>query len=165
MMASSAQSVRYIMPEGYIGDVFVIHSRASGDAKVRRSRAVTYRIPGTGILSTDTPVYHGTEIMSFYYERSNGSLQRIKNQWFTTIERTPENVANDKDIGVFFPHTATLTLAPYTQSECRVEYEQFYVGTKKYLLSGYKERDIAPYLRENPANCGKMPNPRDYDNP
>lgn len=157
--------VRYVIPEGYLGDVFVIHNAVNGEPEVRTGKAITYRIPRTGILSVKAPPYRGAERDFYYYERADGSLQRITNEWLSTIPRTPENLADNREIGIFFPSTGNLTLAPNTPSECRVEYEQFYVGTKAYLLSGYKKQDLAPYLRENPANCSKGPNLRDYGSP
>lgn len=124
-----------------MGDVFVIHNAQNGEPEVRKGKAIIYRIPRTGILSTKAQLYRGKERMFYYYQRADGSLQRITNEWYSTIPTTPDNLADDKHIGIFFPRTAGLSLAPYTPSECTVEYEQFYVGTKAYLLSGYREKD------------------------
>lgn len=163
LWVTGGQEIRYVIPEGYMGDVFVIHSAKNGEHEVRAGKAIIYRIPRTGILSTNSPLYGGREREFYYYERADGTLQRITHEWLSTVPTTPQNLADDKDVGVFFPRAGNFVLAPSTPSECRVEYEQFYVGTKAYLLSAYKERDLAPYLRENPANCGKRLNPRDYD--
>src|ERR1700682_365517 len=65
------------------------------------------------------------------------------NLWNTTVQRTPENLANDKDIGIFFPRSGTIA----DSSGCTLKYEEFYVGTKAYLLSGYAEKDTNQFLR------------------
>ena len=65
-----------------------------------------------------------------------------RNLWNTTVQRTPENMTNDKDIGIFFPRSGTIA----DSTGCAVKYEEFYVGTKAYLLSGYAERNTSQFL-------------------
>jgi len=43
------------------------------------------------------------------YQMETWSPERIRNFWPTTIHPTAENLANDRDIGVFFPRTGTFT--------------------------------------------------------
>ncbi len=148
---ASTQRVRFLIPEGYQGDIYVIHSVPDGEAETRAFGRITYRIPADGILRTQAPLERGWTRTTYYYERRYGSLKRIHYIWLTTIPQTPENLADKKDFGVFFPRTGT---AQVSSATCPVSYEEFYVGTKAYLLSGYQEKDLLdPYLREHPVKC------------
>jgi hypothetical protein len=139
-----------ILPDGYKGDVYIIHGAADGQPSKTRW-GVTYRIPADGILPTPEPPPSGLTWKKYYYERQDGALERIRNFWPTTIHRTAENVANDKDVGVFFPRAGTFT----DSTGCTVRYELFYVGTKAYLLSKYTRNDLRRYVRDHPAVCSK----------
>ena len=70
-----------------------------------------------------------------YFQTRIGTQHRIGNLWSTTVQRTPENLANDKDIGIFVPRYGTIS----DSIGCTLKYDEFYVGTKAYLLSGYAE--------------------------
>ncbi len=82
-----------------------------------------------------------------------GNLERIRNFWPTTIHPTAENLANDRDIGVFFPRTGTFT----DPKGCSVEYQLFYVGTKAHLLRRNKQLDISAHLQGHPVGCISQP--------
>jgi hypothetical protein len=142
---------RFLIPDGYKGDVYVVYGARDGESLSKTREGVTLRIPQDGVLRTRDPMPLGWTRTQYYYERQNGSLERIRNFWPTTIHRTPENLANDKDIGVFFPRNGTLT----NSTACSVHFEQFYVGTKAHLLSKYRETDLGHYLRDHPGACSK----------
>src|ERR1700732_2284813 len=141
---------KFIIPEGYQGDVYVIHSVENGEPEKRAFRQVTYRIPLEGVLRTQVPLKRGWTWPTYYYEHPDGTLVRILYDWPTTVHRTPENLKNYKDLGVFFPRTGSMRSS---STKCSVEFEQFYVGTKAYLLSGYQQKDLRLYLREHPIDC------------
>ena len=143
---------KFIMPEGYQGDVYVIHSVENGEPEKRAFRQVIYRIPLDGILRTQVPLKHGWTWPTYYYEHPDGTQERILNDWPTTVHRTPENLKNYKDFGVFFPRTGSMH---NSFAKCSVEFEQFYVGTKAYLLSGFQQKDFRLYLQEHPVDCSE----------
>lgn len=140
---------RFLIPDSYQGDVYVIHDVHDGQAEERTGRQVTFRIPHDGIFRTKAPITSGWTRTKYFYVRSDGGLKEITNFWPTTIPNTPENLANHKDIGVFFPRSGEMTIT----GQCPVHYEQFYVGTRAYLLSSYKEADLGRYLRNHPVSC------------
>jgi uncharacterized protein DUF6843 len=146
------QHQRFIVPEGYQGDIYVIHSRPCGEPEKRIFWQVTYRVPPGGILETQAPVHRGLSTSAYYYEQQDGSLERIRGFWPTTVHRTPENLSDSKDFGVYFPRSGT---ASSSAGEVPVEFDEFYVGSKAYLLSGYKPSDLGAYLREHPQDCGQ----------
>ena len=142
---------RFLVPKGFMGDVYVIHNIADGEPEVRTLRRVTYRIPRNGILRTQAPMNRGFTWSVYYYERNDGGLEQVRNTWNTTIQRTTENLTNNKDVGVFFPRTGT---GQYGSAGCPIEFEEFSIGTKAYLLSDHPETNLTRYLNEHPVKCG-----------
>ena len=146
---------RFLIPDAYKGDVYVLYGIRDGESSSKTRGEVTYRIPQDGILLTRDPMPRGTTRSEYYYERADRSLERIRNFWPTTVHPTPENLANDKDVGIFFPRNGELT--GYS-TKCSVQFEQFYVGTKAHLLSNYKQIDHGRYVRDHPGACLKERN-------
>jgi hypothetical protein len=149
------QRERFIIPDGYQGDIYVVHSVENGEPEKRTFGQVTYRIPLDGILRTQVPLKRGLTMTTYYYEHRDGTLERIRGNWPTTVHKTPENLKNYKDLGVFFPRTGSMLSS---SAKCSVQFQQFYVGTKAYLLSEYKQKDLGLYLREHPIACGNRAN-------
>jgi len=142
---------QFLIPDGYQGDVYVVYGARDGESLNKTREGVTLRIPRDGILRTRDPIHLGSTRTAYYYERQDGSLERIRNLWPTTIQPTPENLANDRDIGVFFPRNGTFS----DSTGCSVQFEQFYVGTKANLLSKDRGKDLGRYLRDHPSACSK----------
>ena len=142
-------SERFLIPDGYKGDVYVVYGARDGESLNKTMWRVTYRIPQDGILRTQMPTIPRWTRAEYYYEKQDGSLEQIRNFWPTTIHPTVENLANHKDLGVFFPRTGKFTDA----NGCSVQFEQFYVGTKAHLLSEYRQIDLGRYVRDHPGAC------------
>lgn len=146
---------RFLIPQGYMGNIYVVHNVEDGEPEKRTFREITYRIPQDGVLRTRAPMIRSLTTTTYYYVRDNGTLERIRYEWDTTISRTPDNLADDKDIGIFFRRTSKY----HDDSQgCSVEYVEFYVGTKAYLLSKDQRLDMARYFREHPVKCSDRPN-------
>jgi hypothetical protein len=148
---TTVQHQRFIVPEGYQGDIYVIHSRRCGEPERRTFWQVTYSIPPDGILETQAPVHRGLSTSAYYYEQQDGSLERVRGFWPTTVRRTPENLSNTKDFGVYFPRSGSVS----SGAGAPVEFDEFYVGTKAHLLAGYKPSDLGAYLREHTFDCAE----------
>jgi uncharacterized protein DUF6843 len=140
---------KFLIPEGYKGDVFVIYNASDGVPERRTRWQVTYIIPSDGVLRTRGSMNRNFTKSKYFYQRRDGTIEKIRNFWPVTIPETPENLTNDKDVGVFFPRTGTGTYS----DDCEFEFEQFYVGTKAFLLTNYKEKDLSEYVREHPGAC------------
>ena len=132
----------FIIPEGYRGDVYIVYSAVDDKPATTHQANMTFRIPTDGVLYTAALTIGGWTRDEYYYARGDGTQHRIGNLWSTTVQRTPENLTNDKDIGIFFPRSGTIA----DSTGCAVKYEEFYVGTKAYLLSGYAERNTSQFL-------------------
>lgn len=148
LVATSVEE-RFIISDGYKGDVYVIFNASNGTPVEKSFWGYTYRIPEDGVLLTQGAMVRRWTRDKYYYKKSGGNLTRIPNFWPSTIQSTPENLANEKDLGIYFPRTGMGDFAG-----CQIEYEQFYVGTKADLLKNYKEKDLARYLREHSMECG-----------
>jgi hypothetical protein len=143
----SSRRERFLIPDGYKGDIYVVYNAPDGEPPSKHG-AITYRIPKEGILRVQGPMIRDwTRRPEYYYQLDTGKLDHIGNFWPSTIHPTQENLANDKDVGVYFPRCGSST----DSAGCSVEYEQFYVGTKAHLLTKYKEMDISAYFREHPV--------------
>ena len=162
-------TVRYVVPDGYEGDVYVLEL-PDGEAlhETLGGSVLTYRIPQGGILRSQRRSHEGLTGFEYYFARPDGSLDRIQNRWYypgeTYEERTDGSVVivpSDKN---WFdknqePKDDTLgerVVWPFsgdsftTSKGCSVPIEHFYVGTRAHLLSKYRQIDFARYLREHP---------------
>jgi hypothetical protein len=149
----SSTKERFLIPDGYKGDVYVVYGAPDGESLNKTRWAVPYRIPKYGVLRAQGPMARTWTRTEYDYQMETGNLKRIRNFWPSTIHPTPENLANDRDIGVFFPRTGT-SIDP---KGCSVEYQLFYVGTKTHLLTRYKQLDISAYLQDHPVGCISQP--------
>jgi len=141
---------RFLIPAGYMGDVYLLYNVAGGIPATKAHGETTFRVPRDGVVRVEGPMFPGPTRTGYFYEHSDGTLERIDNVWLSTIPETPENLADSKDIGVFFPRSGTVRGGATT---CPVEFEQFYVGTKAYLLSKYREENLDQYLTQHPVPC------------
>jgi len=157
MLFARTVNESFFIPDGYRGDVYVIYGSQNCEPLVEKDGEITYRIPGDGILRVCGTLDRKTTRTRYYYWRRDGSSQRIKSLWLTTIERTPENLADDSEVGVFFPRTGSsgtfASTPPSVSRQCSVDFQQFYVGTKHHLITNYRKTDLHAYLRDHPVGC------------
>lgn len=150
---------QFLIPEGYTGDVYVLYGVSGGEVLSPSASTLTYRIPANGILCVQPPIRIGSRRTEYDYVRQDGAKEKIDNLWNTTIQRTPENLTNDHDVGIFFPRNGTFSIfVPRGQGgsqECKVQFEEFYVGTKAHLLTQHRGTNLGKYLRDNPSLCPK----------
>ena len=149
----SSTKERFLIPDGYKGDVYVVYGAPDGESLNNTRWAVTYRIPKNGVLRVQGPMARTWTRTEYDYQMETGKLERIRNFWPSTIHPTAKNLANDRDIGVFFPRTGKFT----DPKGCSVEYQLFYVGTRAHLLTKYKQLDISAYLQDHPVGCMSQP--------
>jgi uncharacterized protein DUF6843 len=145
----------YLIPNDYQGDIYVIHPVENGGAPSNAPTAAIYLIPPDGILvapNAEVRSWSGWTKTRYYYLSKNGQRREITEHWDSTIPETAENLANTKDIGIYFPTTGTVG----DGAGCHARLEHFSVGTKAYLLrrsSQYREPDWEEFLRKRNAWC------------
>lgn len=146
----SATRERFIVPQGYEGEVYVVHGVASGAVEERSFyRTETYRIPSDGVLLSKVPMNKAGTRPEYYYESKDGRLTRIENAWYSTIQRTPENLADNKNVGMYFPRTA----GGADDRGCKWSADLFEIGTPSYLLANHSPIDLNAYLRSHFSTC------------
>jgi uncharacterized protein DUF6843 len=147
----SSTKEQFLIPEGYRGEVYVLYDIPDGPPVNSTRWQTTYPIPQDGILRTRSGMNHGWTWPKYYYVQKDGTREQIHNSWSSTIDRTPENLANDRDIGIYFPRTGSSD-----SNGCSVTFELFYVGTKADILRNYKETDLGGYLHDHPGTCSRL---------
>jgi len=144
--------VRFVVPEGYQGEVYVVHGVPGGVPEERSFfRTRTYRISSDGVLLSQVPV-EGWTRPEYYYQSRDGKLTKIRYEWYSTIQRTPENLVNNRDVGMYFPRTAS---GGDSNSGCNGAADLFEIGTPAFLLSDHPEIDLSGYLAKHAAECVK----------
>jgi hypothetical protein len=151
-MFLSATTERFVLPQGYQGEVYVVHGVPGGVAEERSFyRIRTYHIPNDGVLLTQVPLDTGRTRSEYRYQAKDGKLTKIRNEWYSTIQSTPDNLANTKDVGMYFPRTASGS----DNSGCTGPSDLFEIGTPSYLLSKHTRIDLSAYLARHAATCVK----------
>jgi hypothetical protein len=146
----SATKERFIIPEDYQGEVYVVHGVAGGAGEERSFyRTETYRIPKNGVLLSQVPMNTSGTRPEYFYESNDGRLTKIKNAWYSTIQRTPENLADNKNVGMYFPRTA----GGADDRGCKWSADLFEIGTPSYLLANHPPIDLNAYLKSYSASC------------
>jgi hypothetical protein len=148
----------HLIPAGYMGNVYIFHNVADGEPLRREGRARVYEIPKDGILRSQSPENPGWGSPQYFYVTPDGKREKIVGDWPTTIHDTPENRA-DRTLGIYFPRTGSLMglqvnadgSSSTSDSKCAVHFEEYYVGTKLFLLtSSNLEKDLNAYVKEHP---------------
>ena len=142
----------YLIPDRYQGDVYVIYLTKNGSNRSSAPTTATYVIPPDGILiapNVGVRSWSGWTKTRYYYLSKDGRRREITERWDSTVPDMTENRSNVHEIGIFFPRSGYGA----TADGCHFHFDEFYVGTKAYLLKGYKERDISAYLKEHGVSC------------
>jgi uncharacterized protein DUF6843 len=134
----------HLIADGYMGDVFIIHDVPGGEPLEREWLSRVYRISRNGILRSQSSMNSGWGMPRYYYISENGDRRQIKEYWPSSIHDTPENRA-DQSIVIFYARTGEMHSSDIP---CAVKYEQYYVGTKSYLLSRKGNEDEDKFSRE-----------------
>jgi hypothetical protein len=149
----SGTTERFILPLGYQGEVYVVHSVPGGAPEERTFfRTRTYRIPDDGVLLSQVPLDMGWTRDEYYYQSRDGKLIKIRYAWYSTIASTPANLANNRDVGMYFPRTA---YGGDNNSGCTGPSDLFEIGTPAFLLSNHPQVDFSGYLAKHAAECVK----------
>jgi len=143
---------RYVIPDGYMGEVVIVHGVASGVAEQRmKSGGVSYVIPDTGLLITRGEPARTWIRDQYFYRRRDGSVSKIEARWNTTIHDTLENRA-DPSHGIYLRTGIGVMNSP----GCRpIEFHSFVVGTKSFILAGYPSKAREAMLEAAQQVCGR----------
>jgi hypothetical protein len=143
---------RFLVPDGFQGDLYVLHS-GNGTPPEKSWWRTTYRVPGNGILvTTDPPLAGGQSFSDEYdYVEPGGRLRELPDVGPGTLQDTAENRSDRSRVYTYFPRSGS----GGTVGGCSYEDDEITVGTKAFILSSRHQTDIDAYLAQHPEVCGK----------
>lgn len=144
---------RFLLVNGYQGDVYVLHSATGGTRPEKSWWRTTYQVPANGILvTTDPPLSAGQGFSDEYdYVESNGHLKELEDVGPGTLPDTPENGRDNSRVYSYFPRTGSGS----TTDGCSFESDEITIGTKAFILSQRKGNDMNAFLAQHPEVCLK----------
>lgn len=152
------QPVNYLIPAGYMGNIYIFHNVPDGTPLKQEGFTRIYEIPGDGILRSQAPSLTGATSNKYFYVTTDGKREKILGYWESSLHNTPENRA-DPTVGIFYPRAGSLSASStpkgggptVSQFNCEIKLREFAIGTKAYLLSTpNREKDLFAYVREKP---------------
>ena len=120
----------FTLPDGFVGQVYVIYDSTTGRPPAMSDGAQAYHIRASGILVARGDPVQGWLNERFYYRRPDRSWTQIRASWEATIQDTPENRA-DSTVGIFFRHWGQRAGG---EDACALRYTSFFVGRKADVL-------------------------------
>jgi len=138
-----ARNVTYILKEGFRGEAVIVFQVPGGVAEEVGPQGVVYRIPENGVLLSASRFPDSAAVRShFFFQSADGSLQPIANQWFTTIQDTPENRA-DAMVGIYLE----TGIGSFSSGDgCRFSLKEFQVGTMAQHLDYRPQGNLSDRL-------------------
>lgn len=142
-------SEKYIVPAGYVGDVYILPGYRHGQPPEREGMARVFRIPATGILVTQDWPSDGWHSMRYYEVDVNGKRTELTYEG-STIPVTAATLRDERRIAWFARGIGGMT-SP--ELPCDVRFTQFYVGTPAHLLkrtpeeANAKEREVEQLVK------------------
>lgn len=118
----------FLVPAGYQGELYVVHDSPEGKQARLGLKRTEYRFPADGVLRTTDPAPQAFSD-EYKYIYPDGRLQNIKDAGPGTLQNTPENRANTKEVVTYFGRSSPRT-ASYA---CDVE--EISIGTRPFLLA------------------------------
>jgi hypothetical protein len=137
----------FTFPEGFVGQVYVVHDSAVGSPVPTPGGTRRYDFPPSGIFVTSSDPVQGWLSQRYYYRRPDGTESPISARWDTTIDDTREN-RTDTTVGVYF-----LRSGERSEQGCTVKYTSFFVGRKADVLDNRGVDSLEHYVATR-AWCG-----------
>jgi hypothetical protein len=110
-----------VVPKNFKGYIIIIHNQKNGMQKKYEGKKRVYEIPQNGILKTQFNVNDGwQQFAEFYYEKI---APENKLSTFAEIVKVPVDT-----IAGFMGASGTVKKS--SESEERIEFSEFYIGTK-----------------------------------
>jgi hypothetical protein len=109
-----------------------------------------YRIGPDGVHLSRLPTNPGWQDVRYYYVSADDTRVEITERWVSSIHDTEQNRSDTTTLGIFFPRAGTLST---TAPSCDIHYDQYFVGTKAFLLTASPEEFLHRYLEANPHLC------------
>lgn len=124
LSCESGEEEIIVVPENYKGYILIIFNQENGAPIKYKDEKRVYQIPPSGVLKTQFSGNYGSVgFAEFYYERIT-SENKLPS--FADITQIPQNTV----VGF---RGATGTVKKSADSENRIEFVEFYVGTREQI--------------------------------
>lgn len=121
-----------IIPKDYTGYILIIFNQANGSPPEYESKKRIYKIPKNGVLKTQfTGNYGSVGFTEFYYDQIS---PENKLSSFVELKKLPDHTV----VGF---RGATGTVKKSSESEDRIEFVKFFVGSKYQIEQAKQEAD------------------------
>jgi hypothetical protein len=134
----------FLVPARFQGDLYVVHDRWHGTSGTKGFLRVKYTFPSDGFLvvSDPDPMFFNDKYQYIY---PDGTVQTIHDAGPGTLQDTPENRQNTKEIVTYFGRTSKYG----DHEECPVE--EISIGTRAFLLA--RQSEGPPPIETHPGLC------------
>lgn len=121
----------FLVPAGFQGDLYLVHDANHGQKAREGYLRTTYSFPSDGVLETRDPA--PTAFSDEYeYIYPDGHVQKLNDAGPGTLQDTPENRANAREVVTYFGRTSS-----NGPNDCSIE--EISIGTRSFLLSRHNE--------------------------
>jgi hypothetical protein len=142
-----------LIPEGTVGNVYIIQGIPSGNELEKTQQQTIYKIPESRILIIkDIASSTSAHTAAYFYVGKDGARIRLEEE-YSSLHKTEENLKNERPF-IWAPRSGTMTIDGVP---CEIEYDQFYVGTRRKMLlrtaEQYNDEQLTfqDYVRANAA--------------
>ncbi len=138
--ASDREPEIYLIPEGFVGQFYLISSIPGGQEQEHEGDTRVYHIPEDGFLlmqSDQNGGRIGNDRVRFFYTDENGDRSEIEGRWSGTIHDTAENRTDHKP-RILGGGTGEFQIL----HTCHLRYQTYYAGSVSQALSGQGVFDL-----------------------
>jgi len=146
----------YLIPEGYVGKIYVVYGVKSGLKPEYEEGARLFEMSDTGIIHTQFPQNYGLGfpgMIRFYSVTKDGERTEITDTYGSRVEDTSEN-RNDKRFYIMGGGFGEFGFTEETTGRgCKYKDQSFYVGTLKDRLESVGDFRIEEYYLKHGYPC------------
>ncbi|MFL1484996.1 DUF6843 domain-containing protein [Marinobacter sp. LN3S78] len=131
----------YLIPQGYVGRIFVVHDVPGGQPPEHENGNRVYRIPDDGFLLSQTDPNEGwieSDRLRYFYVDEDGKRTEILGRWSGAVHDTEQN-RSDTQLRIFDGGIGTFQIGT---SDCDLVQTNLYVGTLQDLLNQTDNYDL-----------------------
>jgi hypothetical protein len=153
-----ADPEKHLVPQGYIGHVYIVFDATDGVPPEHDGTARVYRIPAGGILRTQFPPNDGwswKDEVQFFSVDAVGRPTRLRSAREDTVAMT-EPVVFGPSVGAVAAPVPGTDNQWSTEAPCTVRFSSYYVGSWLQVKGAGDGSDrLHEYLADRPLPCNR----------
>ncbi|MFL1407237.1 DUF6843 domain-containing protein [Marinobacter sp. M1N3S26] len=130
--ASDREPETYVIPEGFVGQFYLVFNISGGQEQEYEGDSRLYRIPDSGFLLMQSDPNGGwieSDRIRFFYVSEDGERTEIDGRWSGTIHDTPDN-RSDNELRILGGGSGEFQIL----DTCHLRYQTYYVGSVSQAL-------------------------------